>query len=327
MASPIVHPQLPLLLAGVPDRVADWLHQAGVPVSPWLPEAAGGFWQRVGRSRREFPGGRFVLYDSRRADAVPDVRLCRRHGLVRLDVARLVYRAPSGCAAGPFANPSLSGVLRGSQAAREDNPARSTFLDRLKSAIEKNGGLWARLADFPFPYRCALSVDGPVAGAELLPRSSADSADERTAPVAQAERIARRYRAGLPMALAGDASRGLRGFPLLWRTTRDELGRWWRDRLRVAVRIEESGTHYRLDCQNLPPEFGVVVELWRGGHVASLPVTGSTMTLSREGLVFQCEPQRHPGGFTSWWPDGTGFDLLSTTPVAVCDDATVTVPA
>jgi hypothetical protein len=332
MASPIVHPQLPLLVAGLPDRVAEWLRQAGVPIRPWLPEAAGGFWQRVGRGRREFPDGRFVLYDSRREGAAPDVRVCRRHGLVRLDAARLICRVPSGCAAGPFVNPSLSGVAHGGDAGPADNPSRSTFLDRLKSVIEKNGGLWARVADFPFPYRCALTTDGPLAGAELLPTFVGKKAFDSQL----AERVGRRYRAGLPMAVPAATGHDLGAFPLLWRTTRGEFRRWWQERLRVGVRIEEAGSHYRIDCRDLPAGRQVVIELWRGGHVASLPITGPTTNLSREGLVFQREPQRHPGGFTSWWPDGTDIDAAPADPAARRSargdqpddlDATLSIPA
>ena len=318
--------QLPLMLAGVSGRVADWLTQAGIPVTAWSPEAAArprSPLALVTGKDAPFPPGRFVLYHSGRSAQKPDTQLCQRYGITRVDIAPLIYDAPTGAAAGPFANPTLSTIITNHG---PDNPARSTFLDRLKNVIERNNGLWARIADYPFPYRCVLCIDGEIPGSEpiplTIPRSQA-LGDHSGAKLS--ERITRRYRAGLPMMLETSAvydesdvweTPNIGSYPFMWQTDQREFSRWWRHRSRIQLRVVQNAGHYRIHAENLPDDFTAAIELWRGGHVASVPLDASSKKVRLDGLVFEQQSKRHPAGFTSWWPDGVQSFTPGKSPVA-----------
>lgn len=313
--------QLPLMLAGISGRVADWLTQAGIPVTVWSPESAPRSWSplaRVTGKETPFPPGRFVLYHSGRSEKKPDTQLCQRYGITRIDIAPLIYEAPTGAAAGPFANPTVSTIITNHG---PDNPARSTFLDRLKNVIERNNGLWARISDYPFPYRCVLCIDGEVPGSEPIPLTIPRSQAQSNQPQNRlTERITRRYRAGLPMMLETSAvydesdvweTADIGSFPFMWQASQREFSRWWRQRSRIRVRIVQNAGHYRIIASNLPNDFTASVELWRGGHVASVPLDSASKKVRLDGLVFEQQSKRHPAGFTSWWPNG----VQSMTPV------------
>jgi hypothetical protein len=120
-----------------------------------------------------FHAGRFVLYDGRR---VPDsmVRRNLSPDHVALDIDLL--RREDGT--DPFAalvdnrgDPRAWQVGRWTLTERVGRVAkgslRRTLLDRLRQAVTKAGGVWARLAPYPFPYRSAFNfradLDEPVA--------------------------------------------------------------------------------------------------------------------------------------------------------------------
>ncbi len=302
------------MLAGISGRVTDWLIQAGIPVTAWSPELASRSrspFARVTGKDAPFPPGRFVLYNSARSELKPDTQLCQRYGITRLDIAPLIYEAPTGAAAGPFANPTLSTIITNHG---PDNPARSTFLDRLKNVIERNNGLWARIADYPFPYRCVLCIDGELPGSEPIPLTIPKTDVQSDQPLNRlTERITRRYRAGLPMKLEASAvyeesdvweTPGLGAFPFMWQASQREFTRWWRHRSRIQLRIVQNAGHYRIHAENLPDDCTAAIELWRGGHVASVPLDSRSKKVRLDGLVFEQQSKRHPAGFTSWWPDG-----------------------
>ncbi|MHC4402757.1 MAG: hypothetical protein ACYTG0_24095 [Planctomycetota bacterium] len=137
-------PLLPLVLDAVPEALRRALAQEGIPVR---------------NRRRGLPEGRFVLFDSR-ADA-PE-RLAR--GQVAVDVDRL----RKDCDADPFRTLldersarfqwRLGGLTLTEQIARVDKrAARRRVLERLRTILEELGGIWLRVAPFPFPYRSAFN--------------------------------------------------------------------------------------------------------------------------------------------------------------------------
>jgi hypothetical protein len=120
-----------------------------------------------------FRGGRFVLYDGRKV-AAATVRAALSADNVPLDVDLLRREEPSD----PFpalvdssAGPATWRVGRWSlteRVARVPRAAlRRRLLARLRQAIAGAGGLWVRLAPYPFPYRSAFNfradLDEPVA--------------------------------------------------------------------------------------------------------------------------------------------------------------------
>lgn len=149
-------PALPLVLCDVPPGLILALGQEGVPaVETPAPRA------EASPSLRR---GRFVLHDGR---TTPEAAL-RRHlaaGQVPLDVDR--YR--SGEAVDPFSalvdavgQPQswpVAGLAVVERMARYDKAGiRRRLLDRLRRDVAAAGGVWARLAAFPFPYRSAFNL-------------------------------------------------------------------------------------------------------------------------------------------------------------------------
>jgi hypothetical protein len=193
-------------------------------------------------------------------------------------------------------------------------PARLDFLERLKKALESEGGLWARIADFPFPYQGVVCTNGEWPKFPLPPEIGPQDLHPLDA-------IQERYNAGLPSTIsASDLSEladlppvtGLqsRGLPLLWRTKPKEFAAWWQERNHLEVRIWQSSTHYHVECRIANTSVCPVLELWRGNHLASVPLRSDSLVIRKDGLVFQQQPARHPAGFTAGWPD-TSFEAAS----------------
>jgi hypothetical protein len=299
MTKPAAILELPLHLAGVSDQVADWLLQAGLPVVRLGEESftSTGF--------EPFPSGnsavRSTLYDSRDASSRQVVKSHPKPGCCQIDIAAWVNK---------IQNPLK--LFKKNQIPAP--PARLDFLERLKKAIESEGGLWARIADFPFPYQgvVCLNAEGPNAGLpEELDLSGPHPLDV----------IHERYIAGLPSTISvSDLSdladlppvTGLqsKGLPLLWRTKPEEFACWWQERNQLEIKLWQSPTHYHVECRKADTSFCPVLEIWRGNHLASVPLRSETLVIRKEGLVFQQQPARHPAGFTAGWPD-TSYEALS----------------
>src|SRR5947208_1200859 len=107
--------------------------------------------------------GRFVLYDGRRV-TMSRVREMLSVSHVAIDVDALRAEEPSdpfealiGTKAG-LTTWDVAGVELTERTARHDKAAiRRRLLERLRAVIAHHGGLWARLAAFPFPYRSAFN--------------------------------------------------------------------------------------------------------------------------------------------------------------------------
>jgi hypothetical protein len=155
-------PPLPLLLWETPPGLELILGQEGIAFA------------KVGEPHPlAFHGGRFVLYDGRCvSESMVRRNLSPDH--VALDIDLL--RREDG--ADPFAalvdNRGQATAWRvgrwtvTERVGRVDKGAlRRALLDRLRQAVTKAGGVWARLAPYPFPYRAAFNfradLDEPLA--------------------------------------------------------------------------------------------------------------------------------------------------------------------
>ena len=149
-------PALPLVLCDVPPGLITALAQEGVPtVAAPAPR---------GEPSPSLRRGRFVLFD-RRTTAEATVRRHLTPGQVALDVDR--YRA--GEPVDPFAalvstagGPrqwAIGGLAVVERMNRHDKAAiRRRLVDRLRRDVTAVGGVWARLAAFPHPYRSAFNL-------------------------------------------------------------------------------------------------------------------------------------------------------------------------
>lgn len=140
MSDPL--PELPLVLAGVPATLRQALEQEGVPCDDQ-------------RSRRS---GRFVLFDSKRGQPSLD------RDQIGIDVDHL----RRGRSRDPFKALGDEraaccewrvGRLQVRETAAQVNRAavREQVLSDLRIMIESAGGVWLRLAPFPYPYRTAFN--------------------------------------------------------------------------------------------------------------------------------------------------------------------------
>jgi hypothetical protein len=110
-----------------------------------------------------FRGGRFVLFDGRRV-APATVRACLSCDHVAIDVDAIRREEPVD----PFAALTdtraalgrweVGGYALTERVARFPKASiRRRVVDCLRTAVTEAGGLWARLAPFPFPYRSAFN--------------------------------------------------------------------------------------------------------------------------------------------------------------------------
>ncbi len=319
MSSPRRVHELPLLAIGLPQVLSDWLHLAGVPVVPVNSPQS-----------RMLSGGnsaaQLVLYDSRNLQTARDVRRFQERGVRLVDTSAVWERGPVG-----------------SNNARNERQARSRMLELLKVKIERAGGLWLRLADYPFPFQSAacfgtkgasISLSRLASAFESLPAHFAETIPVASWGLAESNHVLdrpsesatvagdttsnsdieswvrRRYAQGLPMVISGDgpAFEGDEPFdsqrlPLLWRTTFEQFATWWQQRAAISFRAHCRGNTIHLDCDDLFGNFPPMLELWRGKHLASFPLQQGQMTVRADGLVFQQEHNRHPAGFAPIWTE------------------------
>jgi hypothetical protein len=164
MANPLNSPlpPLPLLLWETPPGLELALAQEGVP------------FVRVREAHPlAFCAGRFVLFDGKKLSAVR-VRANLSSGHAALDVDHFrrgervdPFRALIDTEGAP-ASWSIDGLSVAERVARFPKARiRRRLVDRVRHAVTQAGGIWARLAPYPFPYRSAfnlrLDLDEPVA--------------------------------------------------------------------------------------------------------------------------------------------------------------------
>jgi hypothetical protein len=143
---------LPLLLWKAPPGLEMILAQEGIA------------FERVREGTRPgFDRGRFVLYDGRRAS-----RGGLRAGLGPWHVALDIDSLRGTGRGDPFAelidtramraNWDLAGTRVTERVSRVDRARlRATLLGRLSAAVQRVGGVWARLGPYPHPYRSAFN--------------------------------------------------------------------------------------------------------------------------------------------------------------------------
>ncbi len=159
IATPL--PPLPLLLWETPPGLEQVLTQEGVA-----------FFKVRDPHPLSFESGRFVLYDGRRVSKAT-VRATLSPGHVALNVDR--FRKDERI--DPFqalvstksarVTWRMEGLSLTERVARFPRAAiRTRIIHRLRQAVTKAGGFWARLAPFPYPYRSAFNfradLDEPV---------------------------------------------------------------------------------------------------------------------------------------------------------------------
>ncbi len=145
-------PSLPLLLWKTPPGLEIALAQEGVP-----------YREVHDPHKLAFGGGKFVLFDGRKVSAATvRARLSPDH--VAIDVDRFrTGTGPDPFAAmvdhhAAFATWDIGGYALTERIGRQPKaPIRETLVRQVREAVAAAGGIWARLAAFPFPYRSAFN--------------------------------------------------------------------------------------------------------------------------------------------------------------------------
>ncbi len=154
-------PLLPMVLWNTPPGLELALGQEGVP------------FVKVGEPHRmAFLAGRFVLFDgSTIAPAKVGAMLSRTHIAIDIDVFRQQEKVDPFRALIDTEASTSSWSIEGFKVVERVSrypkaPIRRRLIDQIRNAVVRRGGIWARLAPFPFPYRSAfnlrLDLDEPV---------------------------------------------------------------------------------------------------------------------------------------------------------------------
>lgn len=297
MTTPATILNLPIRTLGLSAQLVDWLIDAGLPTVPLDRSAVR---QGIGPSETERP---FLLFDSRNASARLDAEAAGDLGYEIIDAARLLvgFRQHD-----PDAPPSWN----------SPNP-RQRLLEGLREAMEEAGGVWIRLADFPFPYRSAICLE---------------TAESREATVITDVQSARWMNAcaPVPISMSGAgrltlndwlrncqlAGRPVRASlseeqiqsrgpvrPTTWMTTVESFHLWWRFRSQLAITAirDENDMEIELasalDSQSA--SWRPAIEIWRGRHYAVLPIATGGIRVADDSIPFQLQPHRSPTGFAA----------------------------
>ncbi len=144
---------LPLMLWGTPPGLELALAQEGVP-----------FVRVVDPHPLAFRAGRFVLFDGRKVPAgLVRSTLSGGHAALDVDAFRQGERVDPFRALvdtkGAFGTWSVEGLTLVERVSRHPKARiRRRLIERIRSAITEAGGIWARLAPYPFPYRSAFNL-------------------------------------------------------------------------------------------------------------------------------------------------------------------------
>jgi hypothetical protein len=93
--------------------------------------------------------------------------------------------------------------------------------------------------------------------------------------------------ARFPEVLAALAS-AVAGEPFLWRVTLTEFARWWHWRCRRRwMVVPRAPGRYEIQFEDWDATYPLGLEIQRGEHVASLPITAPRSTLQMDGLAYE----------------------------------------
>ncbi len=76
----------------------------------------------------------------------------------------------------------------------------------------------------------------------------------------------------------------------VWPTTLTQFSQWWRARRAIRLRLRQAGETLSFVADNLPAGYRVAVEVWRGAHVAPLPLDQPHLNFSLAALAYQSRP-------------------------------------
>jgi hypothetical protein len=97
------------------------------------------------------------------------------------------------------------------------------------------------------------------------------------------------------LGLAGDAGR----CSLMWRTSFGKFSQWWDVRRKLRLQVSRTDTGLEIHATGDFGRFTCGVEIWRGNHLATLPLRNSSLFVPDDGLLFLQSAKRNPAGCTA----------------------------
>ena len=109
---------------------------------------------------------------------------------------------------------------------------------------------------------------------------------------------ARAYEAGASLVetIWGDDAIQMARFKHAPRTSFGEFSRWWGMRRRLKLQICRSETGLEIHAEGELGRYPWAVEIWRGNHLATLPLKSNELVVPDAGLVYLQSPERNPAG-------------------------------
>jgi hypothetical protein len=95
--------------------------------------------------------------------------------------------------------------------------------------------------------------------------------------------------------LAGDAGR----CSLMWQTSYSDFARWWALRQQLRLQVWRTDAGHEIHATGDFGRFSWGVEIWRGNHLATLPLRRTELFIPDDGLVYLQSPKRNPAGCTT----------------------------
>src|SRR5262249_9604214 len=84
---------------------------------------------------------------------------------------------------------------------------------------------------------------------------------------------------------------------------------WWALRQQLRLQVWRTDTGYEIHATGESGRFTCGVEIWRGHHLATLPLRNSSLFVPDDGLLYLQSAKRNPAGCTA---SGEGVrDLVS----------------
>lgn len=124
------------------------------------------------------------------------------------------------------------------------------------------------------------------------------------------ESLSEHYRSGQPLFLRQSTSRlgfalELRGLiahaarcSLLWHASFADFALWWSVRRQIQLQVWRRENGFEVHAAGMSPLFPASIEVWRGKHLATLPLKEPVLHMADGGLVFLKGQSRSPAGFT-----------------------------
>jgi hypothetical protein len=95
--------------------------------------------------------------------------------------------------------------------------------------------------------------------------------------------------------LAGDAGR----CSLMWQTSFGVFSRWWALRRQLRLQVWRTDTGHEIHSTGDFGRFACGVEIWRGNHLATLPLRNCSLFVPDDGLLYLQSAKRNPAGCTA----------------------------